>query len=200
MTRTTKAPVRYEDNAEQRTAIKGWCCKTCNRFWGDDQHMARYCCATDFPCKHCGGRTDKGRVRCDGCWQKEVCKRFEKLEAKPYDGSVVVTYDDDRYFFEEDELLEWLADTIEGEGGNTDDVMLVFAESRQPSWRHSVSELVCDDLDPDSEWDTSEIDGIIAEWVKANAPTVYFPTKVRVDAASVMALVNKEKAEGRWPE
>jgi hypothetical protein len=197
--KTAKPHIEYTGNSEIRI-VEGWCCKTCNRFWGDSQHMANWCCCTHAPCKECGQSTDKGRVMCDGCWQKEVRKRFEKMEAKPYDGSAVVTYDDDRYFFDQDELLEWLADTGDGEACNTDDVMLVFAKSRRPSWRHDVSELVCDDLDPDSEWDTSEIDNQIAAWVDANAPTVYFSTKVRVDVASLKSLIDDERAAGRWPE
>lgn len=199
MTRTAKPRIEYTGNSELR-AVEGWCCKTCNRFWGDSQHMACWCCATHVPCKDCGQWTEKTYTHCEACRSKMECERFDKLDAKPYDGSVVCQYDDHRFFFDEDELLEYLAEIYyaDDERG-CDGLMLVFAEGRKPKWRHDVSELVCDDLDPDSEWDTSEIDRKIAEWVESNAPTVYWPTKIRVDVQSLIALVNKEKAEGRWP-
>lgn len=185
--------VRYEDNAEQRQAA-GWCCKTCGRFYGDSEHMARYCCATDLPCG-CGLRMNKGLVCCESCWSERQREKFTAFESRPYDGSAVVQFAGDQLFFDEDELLEWLADHCDVEEFRIEDVMLVFAEPRKAKWRRgAVSELLSDELAEDTEWDTSEIDDQISAWVDENAPTVYWPTKIRVETESLRKLI-EEAAE-----
>jgi hypothetical protein len=51
-----KKTIFYESGADYHKNIEGWVCKTCRRYWGENEHMARYCCANDFPCK-CGKRS-----------------------------------------------------------------------------------------------------------------------------------------------
>ena len=52
----------YEESAEVVT-VTGWSCKTCKRWWADDEHMARWCCASDMACD-CGKRP--GTEACRG--------------------------------------------------------------------------------------------------------------------------------------
>lgn len=183
---TKKPEVRYEDNAEQSAAISGWVCKSCRRFWGEDEHMARYCCATTLPCE-CGRRITKGWTKCDACRDKMDRERFGQMEAKPYDGSPVVQFRGDEYFFDQDALADWFAD----HDGHPEDIMLVFAELKRPNWRTSVSEILADDVPHEIEWDTSEIDKQIDAWVNENAPDVYWPSRVRVDNESLRELWNE---------
>lgn len=190
--RTDKPSIPFETNAERRT-VSGWCCKTCGRYWGDGaggERAAKYCCCTDRLCEKCGvARTHKHWINCDGCRQLERIERFEKLESKPYDGTAVVTFDDDKYFFDSDELLEWIADTDDGEPRDLSTVRLVFAECKPPRWTHTISELLGDELYDDCDWDTSEIDDQIAAWVEKNAPKVYWPSMVAVSQQSIIELV-----------
>lgn len=184
----TKVSIPYETNAERRT-VEGWCCKTCGRFYGDDsgsERVAKYCCATDRPCERCEtGRANKCYTLCDGCRSLASIERFEKLESKPYDGTAVVEWDGDRYFFDSDDLVDWIAD----QEISAEDVRLVFAECTPPRWGHTVSELLGDDLYEGADWDTREIDDQIAAWVEKNAPNVYWPTSVAVSQASIAALM-----------
>lgn len=181
--------ISYTGNSELRT-VEGWCCQTCGRFWGDSQHMACWCCATHVPCKDCGADTPKHYTHCDGCRQKRKWERYLKLDAKPYDGSAVTLYHGDSYFFDEDSLLDWLAE-------QEDDAQpqLVFAHCKKPEWHRSVSEELCDELYEGAEWDTSEIDAQITEWVAKNAPNVYWPSNVRVDDESIKRLMAEARKQ-----
>lgn len=80
--------VRYEDSAEFRTSIEGWACKECDRVWVGEEHMARYCCANNFPCR-CGGRIE-GSIwtMCQSCREKAEDYRelLEKATLCEYDG------------------------------------------------------------------------------------------------------------------
>jgi hypothetical protein len=100
-----KRKILAEDNAD-RCTVEGWVCKTCGRFWGDDERMARYCCATDFPCA-CGGRHGKGYTCCDDCRAKldeeRHQERLEKATEVEYTGPFFVG---DDLFFSVDDYLE----------------------------------------------------------------------------------------------
>ena len=80
-----KKKIRYEEAAEFRENIKGWVCKKCKRFWGNDsysEHGARICCATDVKCADCDNRvTDKHRTLCESCMKKYDAKRYEERVA-----------------------------------------------------------------------------------------------------------------------
>lgn len=184
-----KPSIPYETNAEIRT-IEGWCCKTCGKYWGkgeSGERAAKYCCCTDRACERCGtARTrDKYYLLCAGCSSLDRIERFEKLEKKPYDGSAVVLWDSDQYFFDEESLRDWLSEL---EADERDGARFVFAERKKPGWAHSVSELLADELYEDADFDTREIDKQIEEWVAAHAPDVYWPTNVAVAAESIAEL------------
>lgn len=108
----TDLKILAEESAERRTNIEGWVCKKCGRYWGDDERMARYCCATDFPCDCGEGRYQKSRIRCVACDEKKATEleqeRFAKAKPVEYVGPFFV--DDDFYF----ELGDYL-DMCEGE-------------------------------------------------------------------------------------
>lgn len=198
--KTEKPSIPFETNAEIRT-VSGWCCKTCSRFWGDGdsgERAAKYCCCTDRLCEKCGvTRAHKHYIMCEGCRHLDRVKRFEKLESKPYDGTAVVLWDGDRYFYDSEELLDWIEDTDDGEPRDLKELRFVFAEMIRPSWRLTVSELLVDDLPEDDEWDTSEIDKQIETWVEKNAPNVYWPSKIAVTQQSIIDLV---QSEARTPD
>lgn len=180
----SKEPLPYAEAAEIRT-VEGWACKTCGRFWGDRQdseHAARYCCAKQIPCSLCGKLRDRMSF-CRECQDKKDQERWERMPQRDYDGNPVVVYGDDRYLFDEDEVLDYLAD-LESPG----DAQLEHAKPFIFTWRWTVSELLGDDCGPDFEWDTREIDDQIAEWVQANAPKYYEPSGERVSDKSLAEL------------
>lgn len=82
-------PIRYEDTAIL-TEVAGWVCTECQRFWGDEEHMARWCCATDLPCD-CGQRHTNLKTKCDECLEVDRQNRekgkFNKAGTVDYDGN-----------------------------------------------------------------------------------------------------------------
>lgn len=102
----TKPTIRYEDAAEHKTvSLTGFWCRTCGRFWDNDEHMARYCCATDFPCE-CGARIDGHRARCEACRQKHADEVYAKAEPRPWDGKCMLFSDvTDRFYATPDEFF-----------------------------------------------------------------------------------------------
>jgi hypothetical protein len=99
--------IRYEDAAERRT-VEGWTCKKCRRWWGDDEHMARWCCSTDQPCA-CGGRRDKTYTLCGACRQRKDDEKWFSRERRPYEGGYLYSESLSRYFDDADDVLDWLA-------------------------------------------------------------------------------------------
>ena len=70
-----KAALRYEDAAHKVIRV-GWACKRCDRFHGDNEHLARWCCASDLPCRECGGRnTNKAYTCCQACKRAKDARR-----------------------------------------------------------------------------------------------------------------------------
>lgn len=179
--------IRYEDAAELVT-VKGWQCKRCQRFWGVDEHMAKWCCATELPCDECGGRNpDKHYTCCGECRSKRVAKKWEELYAKAveWDGKTYPIFSDshDRYFFDEDELSDFLYDNSLPPDIDERLVPLlkksaieIAAECRfrlcTPNNGRSfdMNEFLCDDLAEDHEVDAREVEQVVNDWIKENAP------------------------------
>lgn len=179
--RPAKPALPFEECAESfQATVTVWRCKTCKR-QHNAEYFARRCCVLNKPCEtaDCQNRVpgDTWRSLCDGCYQLATRKRWEALaDSKPYDGSPVCLFDDDQFFWTAYDLGDYLA-----EQDHPEDTMLVFAENRPARWTHEVGELLSDNLADDCEWDTSEIDATVAEWVEKNAPACYWPTKIRVE-------------------
>lgn len=139
-------PLRWE-KAAKRVTVKGWACRRCGRFFGNDERAARYCCHTDAPCESCGGRKSRHEVKCSSCWAKELDARYVGLAQRATDWkSPLVGYEGDTYFFDLDELLEHAAQ----HGMKPSEMHLVHA--RPNSGRtFSLNEFLCDDLPEDGE-------------------------------------------------
>lgn len=110
----------YEESATQVT-VTGWSCKECQRFWGKDEHMARWCCASTQPCE-CGGRIESGWSVCKACRNKAEAERelarFQKAtKVTDFDGPILTdfTSHNEGFFENLDELIDWLACEPESE-------------------------------------------------------------------------------------
>jgi hypothetical protein len=84
---------RLSEESAGVTQVMGWSCVHCGHFWGQDERMARYCCATTFPCECGKARYDKGYTACKECsrTRREQADReaLEKAEiVENYEGWV----------------------------------------------------------------------------------------------------------------
>lgn len=104
---TKPVVVMYEsDEAASIQTVTGWVDRN-GRFWGHDEHMARYCGSTHRICsknpEH-GSHASNGW--CEKCWQESRLKQFQSLEKKPWTGEPLVIFDDDKYFFDAESLVD----------------------------------------------------------------------------------------------
>jgi hypothetical protein len=74
------------------------------------EETARYNGCTHKTCE-CGGIMKKGYTKCDSCSSKLRHERFMALPFREWDGKEpVCTTDGDKYFFSEDELIDFMQD------------------------------------------------------------------------------------------
>lgn len=163
--------------AMYRTGIEGWVSSD-GRFFGKGERaeqMARYAGSTHHKCE-CGGVAKKGWVRCEDCQRKTANEDYSKLPYKEWDGDEpICLYNDDRYFFSEDELMDYLYD----HELNGSDVQLVLC---QPMHYQPIdSETIAGDSHED--WEPSkQLEEKIKEfnaYLATLSPHSWMPGKIR---------------------
>lgn len=186
-----KETLPAEEAAEFVTNIEGWVCKTCRIFYGKDgERPARYCCEKDHACgtKDCTGRAKKPYTVCDPCRSKLDLERYLKLEVVDWDGEApLVSWEDDRYFFDVDDLSDWLAE----HDLKLEDSQLVIAEDEgkpQFEMEEFLTDYLCDD-NVDALPDSKRIEAAVNKWIEKNCPTTYTPSKKRPSIDSLRKYV-----------
>jgi hypothetical protein len=128
----------YESSAERLTKIVGWVCKKCKRYWANDEHMARYCCASSMPCD-CGKRRSKHRTVCPEYLAVLVYNRWLAMPEVEWNGTTMLcVYDDDEFLMDEDDLATYLSEhdlTVE------DVQLVVCVENHAPHFE--MGEFLC---------------------------------------------------------
>lgn len=104
--------ILYDDEAAARyvTGIEGWVDRH-GHFFGKNEHIARSSGCTHYKCEDCGSLTNKYWKRCQSCIEARKNAEHAKREHVDWDLETPV-YSEllDRYFFDEDELLDILGD------------------------------------------------------------------------------------------
>ena len=175
----------YEQAAEIRKKdFNGWCCKSCDRYYGEEEHIARYCCAKDLPCNTpgCKGRAEKPYVCCKECLKKYDRERWLALPEIPWDGETpLCIHDDDTYFYSPEEIDDYLED----HDLKAEDIRLVICEHvDKPEFDMSalLEDYLCEDQEVDN---VAEIEKIVNKWIEDNVPEVWYPGKKRPTLASI---------------
>lgn len=165
------------DEASKQITTTGWLSAD-GRFWGKDEHMARWCGCTHMLCA-CGEVMDKSYTICRTCRDKASDERYAALERKLWDGKApICIYGGDQYFWDEDGLIEY----CEALDCTPADLQLVFCE---PTYAKEIcgSEYFCDDLAGDCEL-PGELEDAFEELNKRirefREPLSWFPGKVAV--------------------
>jgi hypothetical protein len=169
----------YYDSPEAAAyrSVEGWVSRN-GHFWGNDEHGARLSGCTHLNCPDCGTeRVANGW--CDPCHAKKQRERFLAYPVGEYEFPLNL-YGTDTYFWEESDLLDYLADS---EYEAKEDVRLVTCVPEYPA-----------PFEPEDYWhdilpeDGEVQDAAILEAVEAlniaikNAkPFAYFPAKQRVE-------------------
>jgi hypothetical protein len=190
--RTKEPVIRYEDAAERRENIAGWVCRKCSRYWGEDEHMARWCCSDDHPCK-CGNRKSKHYTVCDSCREKKAHDSWFAMPEHEWDGEFPIgTWDDDKFFWDEESVAEYLCEACEVSDPEelTDDQIetVKFCLCEQHKHEFELAGSISDYLPEDDDTDFREIDKIINDWIAANVPKVWFCKKKRIGLKWIKGL------------
>lgn len=127
--------------------LTGWVDRD-GRYWGDNEHQARYCGATHNVCtKHPDQEPFVINWGCPACKDEHQQERFEGFERIQWDGETPVTmFFGDKYFFDIDEIR----DHCEECGVSVDDLKLVLCE---PNYPHQLdpNDIFVDILPEDGE-------------------------------------------------
>jgi len=146
---TTRTEKRIDYNAPEAASIQtvtGWVSSK-GRFWGNDEHMARYEGSTHRICKenpeHGEHETNSW---CEKCRDERMTAKWEAMPRREYDDTPVVVFDSDTYFFDADDLVNWLDE----HDIKPEDAQLVFCKPNYPR-QIDPNEHFNDDLPEDGE-------------------------------------------------
>jgi hypothetical protein len=178
--------------ATYRTDIKGWVSRT-GLFYGDNlssEHGARWSGCTHMKCG-CGAVIDKGRLRCRSCQGTMDSTEYYALPMVEWDGKTpVCDFNTDKFFFDGESLLDWMADLEEGT-----EVQLVICKER---YLHPLDgDEWSDDL-PDEGELSDEVGAAIDALnvvLKAEGPVSWWPGRERIDVDKIWAELKAEKEQ-----
>lgn len=180
--------------ATYRTNLKGWVASD-GRYYAENEHSARWAGSTHQKCE-CGNTFGKGRTICDSCHSKNRTEKYYALPMVEWDGTTpVCTFDDDRFFFDEDSLLDYMADMKHEEPDVEHEVQLVLCEPGK--LRLIDHDDWCDDLPEDGEL-PDEVAQKVTELNEAikRAPVVsWWAGTTRINVDSLWEQLKKEVSE-----
>jgi hypothetical protein len=132
--------IMYEsdESAIFREGISGWVSSS-GRFWGKDEHMARYEGSTHKLCE-CGKVVAKGWIKCESCRDKDAAEKYAVMPFKEHAGEPLVVFRDDRYFWDVESVYDHMLDV------GSADLKLVICE---PQFAPEIDENYADDLLPE---------------------------------------------------
>jgi len=176
--------IMYESDeaAVFKTGISGWISAD-GRFFGnskDAEHMARYAGCTHHIAE-CGHKAERHWLKCENCRAKQDRERFFSYPEVPWDGSTpIVIFDDDKYFFSEDDLLEYCEDNE----CSPSDLMLCLCK---PNYLRQVDESYWEDVFPEDQYLDDVADKAVLQALKAlnlaiknQGPVSWSQDKIRI--------------------
>ncbi|MCV4285042.1 hypothetical protein [Pseudomonas capsici] len=161
--------VMYESaEAASIQTVTGWVDAN-GRFWGKDEHTARYCGSTHRKCdKDHAHPIYEIRSYCHICYQAGREAKFAAMPKKEWAGEPLVIFDGDRHFFDEDSLRDYLVE----EEVDLESVQLCICEPNYPR-EIDPNDHFCDDLPDDGEINDDQILAafdLLNEMIRASGP------------------------------
>lgn len=104
-------------DAAQIKQVTGWVSAD-GRFYGENEHLARWAGCTHILCKECGKHEhEKGWTCCHACRDRHEIERYNAKPFRAWEGEPVYSHSHDRYFFDGEELVEFALehDALPGE-------------------------------------------------------------------------------------
>jgi hypothetical protein len=175
--------------------VTGWVART-GEYWGDNEHMARYCGSTHKVCE-CGEVVSQ-RTYCRKCADTRALAKFSAMERRPWDGDTMLFSDSkDLYFSTVSEATDYAYDNEL----SLDELRLVICE---PNFANEIvgSEYFSEDLPEDGDLPAELSDAFAAlnEAIrKCGTPLSWSPGKYALalaeDQGAPPAPVGPEKGD-----
>lgn len=166
-----KTPGECERIHGDNDRLIGHSCRKCGllyttkQYRDDHQQRAETCCS-EKQCPGCGKKLEKYRTKCWACCQHDSLLKFAAKPEAVWDGKYpVALFNNDKYFFHEEELADYLADI--------EDYPEIEACDEMGNRRFSVSEHVEWDDEHGDIGNENEIDDYVNKWIKDNVPPRY---------------------------
>jgi hypothetical protein len=173
--------VHYDSpEAAKRVTVTGWVSST-GFFYGEKEDMARWAGCTHVACKQCGAPTEKMWLSCESCRSKNDVDRYNALKKEKWDGATPLYSDShDKYFFDFDELVDFIRDLLaEDESITVDDLRLKLCKPNKP--RLIDSSYFSDDMPDDLDDLPKAIEGAIEAFnavMRAQPPLSWSPDNI----------------------
>lgn len=187
-----KDELRYQEAAEVRTVTTTeWFCKRCNRRWGNQEHMARMCCATTGVCSDCGNDCRAQRNRCRGC---ETLQDQRTWSAKPEhdwggDFPIFAALDVEQYFFDLEQLRDYLVDHDPVPLSMLRELHLMSCVPCSP-YTFELADLFQDCFEYDQDLpENPELEKTVNDWVKSLGTISWRPTGKRLKISQIEAAI-----------
>ena len=180
--------------------VTAWKCGGCGwEFTGPHaESEARHCCAK----KHCQGcgcdMASRPRyLYCPDCLAKRQRIAYMAMPSAEWDGTqMLIVHDDDRYFHNLDECLEWVAESLglPDEDAVTQEhveqMQIVLCEPYSPTYWdlcETFEEYIAEDSEPPAGW--GEVEKHVNDWLAGCDAWCWMPGKKRL-------MLAKEQADG----
>lgn len=182
--------VRYDspEAATYKTGIEGWVSRD-GHFYGKDEHMARWAGCTHLICKDCGQEHPRNSW-CQPCHNRKRQEKFLAFPEIPYAEAEypLCVFDDDRFFWDEVELLDYMADL--------DDPDTLQIVTTKPGHLHLIdADIWSDDLPEDGKLPDEvarKVDELNAA-IRAAGPVAWWAADNRVDITPLVEVIEKER-------
>ena len=189
--------VMYESpEAASIQTVTGWVDPS-GRFWGKDEHMARYCGSTHRQCANNPAHPIHATNGwCEDCRAEIRAAKFDAMPKRVWAGEVITEYDGDKYFFDEESLRDHLIDN----DIDPADLKLVFCTPNYPS-QIDPNDHFCDDLPEDGEINDDQLLAafdLLNEMIRKSPPLSWSPGKEAVDLPKAFIdMVAHERLEAQ---
>lgn len=145
--RTTEDKViMYDsDEAAQFKTVQGWVSSN-GRFYGDDEHTARYAGSTHKLCEGCGSVMRVRYIKCHSCQEKASTERYNQMPFKEWDGKqMVYSQYFDKYYYD----IDYFTDDCWEEQIQPSEAMLILCEPNY--WKGIDYDHWADDMPEDGD-------------------------------------------------
>ena len=181
-----KSNKHYDNVAiEYREDINGYV-GTDGRFWGKDEHMARWtsCDTLDCATEGCSNVITKGFVRCMSCQEKRARDKWEEADKRPVGENDMMYWSEacDKYFQEWEEV----DDHCQEFDCKIEDLLLYHCERESPP--QVDLDMIYEDITPEdldiNDMISDEIDDLVRELNDAllrHTVNCFRPSKIAVE-------------------